>query len=178
MKKQPEKTEKTKQAMINAFCELYAQKPIERISVQEITKKAGYNRSTFYQYFTDLLSLRDYVEDDVLDFMRQKSQVEKETSARIITMLYKEKGTYFNALLNNLGKGHFAEKLKKAFPVEVPELVLPEDDPLLPYMIEFHRSSVIALFSLWHSREHDLLPEELVTLIRRLYKNGLDNMNH
>ena len=173
MKKQPEKTRKTRQGLVNAFCELYAQKPIEKITVQEITKKAGHNRSTFYQYFPDLLSLRDYVEDDVLDFMRQKSQVGKASSEQIIAMLYGEKGLCFNALLCNLGKGHFVEKFKRDFPIEVPELALPEDDPLLPYLIEFHRSAIISLFSLWHRRGKDLTSEELVRLVCRLYKNGL-----
>jgi len=51
MKKQPEITEKTKQSFISVFCELYCQKPIEKITVQEIANKSGYNRSTFYQDF-------------------------------------------------------------------------------------------------------------------------------
>lgn len=45
MKKQPELTDKTR---------------------KDVMKLAGYNRSTFYQYFEDIYSLRDYVEDDVL----------------------------------------------------------------------------------------------------------------
>lgn len=52
MKKQPQITEKTRQKFIEVFCELYSQKPIEKISVQEIANNSGYNRSTFYQYFT------------------------------------------------------------------------------------------------------------------------------
>lgn len=64
MKKQPQITEKTRQVFIEVFCELYSQKPIEKISVQEIAKISGYNRSTFYQYFTDLYDLLDSVEND------------------------------------------------------------------------------------------------------------------
>jgi len=47
MKKQPEVTQKTKRAFMDALCELYAHKPIERISVQEIANRAWYNRSSF-----------------------------------------------------------------------------------------------------------------------------------
>jgi len=39
MKKQPEITDKTRQAFIEVFCELYSQKPIEKISIQEIANK-------------------------------------------------------------------------------------------------------------------------------------------
>jgi AcrR family transcriptional regulator len=70
MKKQPQITEKTRQTFINVFCELYSQKPIEKISVQEITNKAGYNRSTFYQYFTDIYELLDFVENDLLNYIK------------------------------------------------------------------------------------------------------------
>ena len=57
MKKQPEKTAKTKQIFVDVFCKLYTQKPFEKILVQEITNKAGYNRSTFYEYFSDMYDL-------------------------------------------------------------------------------------------------------------------------
>ncbi|WP_339255351.1 TetR/AcrR family transcriptional regulator [Paenibacillus sp. FSL R5-0713] len=67
MKKQPQITEKTRQKFIVVFCELYSQKPIEKISVQEIANNSGYNRSTFYQYFTDIYALLDAVENDLLN---------------------------------------------------------------------------------------------------------------
>lgn len=47
MKKQPHITEQTKNNLRIAFWSLYAQKPIEKISIKEITELAGYNRGTF-----------------------------------------------------------------------------------------------------------------------------------
>lgn len=38
--------DQTRQAFLEAFCLLYSKKPVERITVQEVAKKAGYNRST------------------------------------------------------------------------------------------------------------------------------------
>ena len=46
MKKQPHITEQTKNNLRIAFWSLYAQKPIEKISIKEITELAGYNRET------------------------------------------------------------------------------------------------------------------------------------
>ena len=48
MKKQPHITEQTKNNLRIAFWSLYAQKPIEKISIKEITELAGYNRGTFF----------------------------------------------------------------------------------------------------------------------------------
>jgi AcrR family transcriptional regulator len=76
-KKQPEKTELTKLSLLGSFCRLYSKKPIEKISVLEITRKAGYNRSTFYQYFSDIYEMLDCVENDVLCYLQRKSPKEK-----------------------------------------------------------------------------------------------------
>lgn len=72
MKKQPQITEKTRQTFVDVFCELYSQKPIEKISVQEIANKSGYNRSTFYQYFTDIYELLDALENDLLNDIKEE----------------------------------------------------------------------------------------------------------
>ncbi|MFC6651830.1 TetR/AcrR family transcriptional regulator [Paenibacillus rhizoplanae] len=71
MNKQPQVTEKTRQRFIEVFCELYSQKPIEKISIQEIANRSGYNRSTFYQYFTDIYELLDAVENNLLHDIKQ-----------------------------------------------------------------------------------------------------------
>lgn len=90
MKKQPELTEKTKQAFLDAFCDFYEQKPIEKISVQEIADAAGYNRSTFYQYFCDIYELLECVENDVIDYMQKKAFEGKDDIPDIV-IFYKKK---------------------------------------------------------------------------------------
>ena len=95
MKKQPEVTEKTRQVFVDVFCDLYCKKPIEKISIQEITNKAGYNRSTFYQYFSDIYELLAFVENDVLDYISPKDN-RGEAEISDLVALYDEKGTYFH----------------------------------------------------------------------------------
>lgn len=50
MNKQPEVTEKTRNMIIQTFCEMYEQMPVEKIFIKDLMQRAGYNRSTFYQY--------------------------------------------------------------------------------------------------------------------------------
>ena len=57
MKKQPQITAQTKQNLIEAFWSLYCEQRIEKITVKDITNKAGYNRGTFYEYFTDVYAV-------------------------------------------------------------------------------------------------------------------------
>ncbi len=65
MKKQPHITEQTK-IICGSLSGLYAQKPIEKISIKEITELAGYNRGTFYLYYNDVYDLLHQIEEEIL----------------------------------------------------------------------------------------------------------------
>lgn len=58
MKKQPQITEQTKDKLRSAFWTLYSSKPIDKITIKEITDLAGYNRGTFiYTIRMSMISL-------------------------------------------------------------------------------------------------------------------------
>ena len=179
MKKQPEVTTKTKKAFMDAFCELYSQKPIEKISVQEITNKAGYNRSSFYQHFRDVYDLLDYLEKDVLDFILQQQHIGKGSVHDIFAIL-DEKGLYLNALNALLGEysgNRFLDKIKTSVPFEALTLNTSKDNPILPYLIEFHLSTILSLLRLWYRRQKDVSLDEILSLILRLYTGGISAIN-
>ena len=46
--------EKTKKSIKNAFMELRAKKPLEKISVKELCDLAYINKSTFYSHYEDI----------------------------------------------------------------------------------------------------------------------------
>ena len=61
MKKQPEITVQTKQNLTDAFWQIYCTKRIDKITVRDITTKAGYNRGTFYEYFRDVYDVLEQI---------------------------------------------------------------------------------------------------------------------
>lgn len=177
MKKQPEITEKTRRMFIDVFCELYSQKPIEKISVQEITNKSGYNRSTFYQYFADIYELLAFVENDLLNYIK-KELANKELSTHTIKNAFhclekREHISTLNALLGDYGSIRFLERLKKEIPFDKLMLNFPENNSLTPYLMEFYISTSLSLFRLWLRQQKDLSPEELFKLVDSLYTNGI-----
>lgn len=68
--KQPQVTEQTRANLTAAFWGLYLVKPIEKITIREITDRAGYNRATFYLYFRDVYDLLEQLEEEVLGQVR------------------------------------------------------------------------------------------------------------
>ena len=174
MNKQPETTEKTRQRFLDVFCELYTQKPIEKISVQEITRKAGYNRSTFYQYFFDIYDLLAYVENDVLEYIQRNRtktvDISTHTPIEDILKMFKEKGTYLKALMGDYGNFRFLELIKKEF-----SIIAKSDNEITPYLLEFRISTVLTLFHQWERRGEDLPVEKMLGLIDDLYANGISS---
>ena len=69
--KEPKELSRTKQKtrtnFIDALFLILTDKPLDKITVRDIVTAAGYNRSSFYLYFTDVYDLADAAEDDLLD---------------------------------------------------------------------------------------------------------------
>ncbi|MFC6333503.1 TetR/AcrR family transcriptional regulator [Paenibacillus septentrionalis] len=177
MNKQPEITDKTRQTFINVFCDLYSQKPIQKITIQEIANQSGYNRSTFYQYFTDIYELLDYVEERVMKSIKEEMASREFSSHTFQDALQclenAEEISIIKALLGDYGSAHFVERLKREIPFERLIEDFPTNDVLAPYIMEFYISTLISMFRLWIRNGKDLSSEELVKLIDSLFANGI-----
>ena len=180
MKKQPEITKKTRDKFTSVFCELYSQKPIEKISVQEIAEKSGYNRSTFYEYFADIYELLTFVENDLLSYMKEELNNKDAPTNNIQNMMNCFEDTNhiltLTALLGDYGSIRFLERIKSEIPLDRLVINIPKDDPRTPYLIEFYISTALSLFRLWIRREKDITIDELSVLLNNLFRNGISSI--
>lgn len=64
-------TRRTRAAIRDALTEMLAQKPIGRITVQELIDRANICRTTFYAHYEDIYDLLDEVETDILTEIRE-----------------------------------------------------------------------------------------------------------
>jgi len=178
MNKQPNITEKTKQIFVEAFCMLYSQKPIDKISIQEIAIKAGYNRSTFYQYFLNIDDLLHYVESSFLDNIgvkRSKIEVNSDSFFNILLDLYENNAIIYSALFGAYGSHRFFDQMKEK--LSIPGINLKNGHKLKPYLIEYRFSNSLSLFRLWLKRgaKKDLPLKDIIDLVVTLYKNGISS---
>lgn len=58
--------EKTEKAIRNAFMELRAKMPLEKIRVKELCAAACINKSTFYSHYTDIYALSETLEKETV----------------------------------------------------------------------------------------------------------------
>ncbi len=151
---------------------------MEKITVQEIAIKSGYNRSTFYQYFTDVYDLLSFIENDILSFIREnlKNKENADTKLRDLLLLFEEKGTYLDAILGEYGNMRFIEKLKVEYFNDELNDCVPGDNSAAPYLLEFQISTSFSLLRLWLRRQKDLPSDILINLIDTLFTSGITSV--
>ncbi len=119
MHKQPEVTDATREAFIDAFCKLASEKPINEISIKEITDLAGYNRTTFYRYFSNVETLLDNVESRWIESF-VKLVVKDGSSLKLDAYFFKLMIEYIRA---------YKERV----------IVLSDDRYRIPFVIRLHK---------------------------------------
>lgn len=61
------RAKKTRSSIISAFLELRSKKPLEKITIKELSELAMINKATFYLHFKDIYDLSDFLEEKLVD---------------------------------------------------------------------------------------------------------------
>lgn len=176
MNKQPQVTEQTKANLREAFWSLYAESPIEKISIKQITDRAGYNRGTFYLYYRDVYDLFSQIENELLDAIRtlvdekilQDEELDVGRHMGFILELTRAYEPYTSVLLSDRGDPAFARKLKQVIAPLVDSFLLPaftctgEERALLQ---EFYLSGLLAAISRWLSDPNGMPIDHFIQFI-------------
>ena len=103
----------TKKALSQALKELMEQKPLNKITISEITRISDYNRKTFYYHFDDIDDLLLWtLEDEAMLKLRDFDNKNDYKEAIIFAMNYIESNQIvLNCAFNSVGR----ESLRKLF---------------------------------------------------------------
>lgn len=184
MHKREDITLQTKQNIMDAFWSLYCEKRIEKISVKEITDKAGYNRSTFYQYFIDVYDVLDTIEKSLIPTLNELPPISIGSTQRGMPIeaffeLYEKNSKYFSVLLGEKGDPAFVGMLKNTIkPLIVQEITsgLDVDRIELDYVLEYTLSAMIGVMSYWYKQSNRLSYDKIHQLIHKLMIQGVTDL--
>ena len=188
--KHQEMREATSRAIMDAFWSLYRDLPVEKITVKAICEKAGCNRSTFYEYYTDSYSVLEAIEEELLDYVRRKLTEELPASLansfpeiRLdtenltpLSNMYTEKGEYFSILTGEKGDPYFQYKYKQTVKKLLTQML---DDPAKKFdlsasiVAEFTASALIGAFNCWYPHREEYPAEKYALLLVSLLTNGV-----
>jgi AcrR family transcriptional regulator len=186
MSKRVEITIQTKQNLMDAFWALYCEKRIEKITVKDITNKAGYNRSTFYEYFVDVYDVLEHIENSLIPSIDELPPLTIPSGTfgmplEMFVKIYEQNSKYYSVLLGDKGDPAFARKLKNSIKPTLMKVFehKPNIDQLkMDYIIEYTLTAMIGIMSYWFGQSQQLQSEKLPSdklfeLIHELMEEGV-----
>ncbi|MEL3900612.1 TetR/AcrR family transcriptional regulator [Treponema phagedenis] len=169
------KNNKRKRASIEKIEKIFAQllqkKEINKISVTEICKKAGINRTTFYASYLDIFDLAEKIGKKAIDDFNELYEEEVKSQ-------YNSNGflKLFSHIKENqlLYKTYFKLGIDSNFKIRRYDTKLAEkyySNKYIDYHIEYFRAGITAIIKMWLNNNCDLEPEEVFQIIKEEYKN-------
>ena len=181
MNKQPEKTAKTRQNIIDAFWRLAAKDGIYGVTVGAVTKEAKLNRGTFYVYFKDIWDLIESEEKSITESYHRiiASAPPMPLGQNFATMsemtvnFIKE---HDDKLLLLLGKGGDANFQRLVY-TEIEETMrgtfsLFCEEEMVDYAIAYYCAAVLGLLMRWYDRGKKTDLKMIIDLAENLSRNG------
>lgn len=113
------RVQRTKRSIINAFIELRAKKPPEKITVKELSDLAFINKATFYTHYKDIYDLAEQLENEAItsalnDIPHPEYLITRPKEGLIeLTMAIYSQSQLFNILFSGSRQGLLVIKLEK-----------------------------------------------------------------
>lgn len=182
------RTEETRKNLIEAFWELYREKPLMKITVKEITDKAGYNRGTFYTYFSDVYEMQDILKKSLIpekDMILDPLMSLERSGGRVFdsfekTNVYmRENKERIAVMIGPEGDPSFVHDFK----MEIRKIIMSyvnsigiKEPRKFEYIIEYQISALIGIFQLWVEKNEDMDEYELARMMEVVSHNGVTSM--
>ena len=178
---------KTKRASHSAMTRLLSVKPIEEITVTELSNAAEINRKTFYSYYNSVYMVAEEMEDEIverfedtlrkIDFetLLQDPQTTFNTLARIIASDL----DFYETILTNRNQVYFLQKIITSLKERIMALYFDrnsKDFELQEYMLEYIISGLVSVYQKWFKSGRKTDMEELSKYISMLAVNGVKSI--
>jgi len=159
--------------ILSALIKELQTKDLNNISVTDICKIAGVNRTTFYANYIDIYDLaeklKEFLENEVSGLF--KDEHEHQHNSHNYTKLFqhiKENQIYYNTYFKLGADINF--KLKQ-YDTELAEKYY--DNKYIEYHVEFFRNGLNAVLKKWLNEGCKESPEEIAEIIRSEYSNKI-----
>ncbi|MCC8028230.1 MAG: TetR/AcrR family transcriptional regulator C-terminal domain-containing protein [Lachnospiraceae bacterium] len=170
------RTKYTKSVIRQALFELLTDRPINKITVTDICKKADINRSTFYSYYEDVYALLTSIQNDLFEDI--VFTLSKENWFEDVLKLVDDNKDLCQVLLGPHGDSSFIRQLiylgyensmkvwKETYPNATPEL--------LDYFYAYMSSGVIGVLENWVCSDYKLSTQEVGKILMGVTMQGLN----
>lgn len=178
---------KTRRAIHSAMTRLLAEKPIEEITVTELSEKAEINRKTFYSYYSNVYMVAEEMEDEIverfeetlrrIDFeeLLQDPQTTFNTLARLITSDL----DLYETILTNRNQILFLQKIVTTLKQRIKTLYLDKGgkkSEMQEYLLEYIISGLVSVYQKWFTEGRKTDMEALSKYMSMLAVYGIKSV--
>ncbi len=172
---------RTKKNLKEAFWQLYEKKEVSKITVKDVTTLAGYNRSTFYEYFKDVYDVLEQLEESLIKkplmpFKKSKEGKEVESIIMALSEEFERNKRYFSVLLGDNGDPRFRSKVQNKIKPKIREKLEDlgvKDENKINILIEYQVSAMLGIMIYIHTSENPPKISELFEVVNSLNRHGL-----
>lgn len=177
---------RTDRQLQEAFLELLNVKPVERITIRDLTERAGINRCTFYHHYQDIYDLLEQIEDGVMEHVLEMMRGfhpnrEEDVSRRYFECfcqyIYENRTVY--CVLTSGQESRFIRKLLKMISEYMSGLSEKEyvDDKLgREYAVAYSIGGVVGVLHKWMKEGFESEPVLVAGYISNVFLNGMKNI--
>lgn len=168
-----------------AFWKLYQRYPIEKISVSELCRVAGYNRTTFYVYYDNIFDLLNRcieemirpLEEHVSELQRIGSPEHRGILERLYMTILKTNEKRIRMLIEHHQLYILEDKVKAIMKPVLSEMLahksMSERD--IDYMLEYQLAAGFGVIAKWF-HEQDMSDQEIIHLLLECSRIGVINL--
>lgn len=172
-KKNPARTQATRQKIMDAYWSLLEASPNSRITASQVVQAAGINRSTFYEYFDNADAVRESIEEDTLAYMKERvaillgESIEEWDAVQTALQILQDKGKYIAFLYLHPASSGFAQKAKAQL-IRMLADSLATANAIDAYRFEFVASGILSVYALWFRNDRNIPLDELATQLKAM----------
>ena len=151
---------KTRKAIHSAMTTLLAKKPIEEITVTELSEAAEINRKTFYNYYSSVYMVAEEMEDEIVErFEETLRKIDFDTllkdpvtTFKTLARLITSDLDFYENILTNRNQISFLQKIITSLKQRIRVLYFSSGSPdsdLNDYMLEYIVSGLVSVYQKW-----------------------------
>lgn len=175
---------RTKASLTRALFELLEEKDFSRITITELSRRAGVDRKTFYLHFQSLDDVLEAFYEEALSRVQEGLEREGLLDGRIdLTGFFQvldgviaEDAPLCRRLAAGSGYTYFIERLRKLLKTAVENALTQQggrDETEIRFYSEFYAAGVMRAYLAWLRGDVELDEEELTRLMVRAVNQGI-----
>jgi probable dihydroxyacetone kinase regulator len=175
-------TQRTKKALADSLSELLLTKPINQITISDITEHCGVSRMTFYYHFKDIYDLVDWIFTESITHATEDSTSYDTWNQGYLNVFHLFQKN--RPLIMNIYRHVSTESLRNYLDQVVYPLVLrvvkerAEDRMVsekdLHFLARFYSGALVALVMEWVKNDMKDEPQELITSLEAVVSGNID----